>query len=260
MTISVILFVFGAIIGSFLNVVGLRWDNKNFGGRSQCPSCKQILKWRELIPILSFFILKAKCAKCRAPISWQYLLIEIWTGLVFVTIFNLQLSVLQNLLFLTVFSIYIVITVYDSKHKIIPDGLVYTAIFLSVLVPLFFAPYSLLDWLSGPILFTFFASIWFLSGGRAMGFGDAKLSLSVGLLLGATTGFSAIVLSFWIGALGSIAYILLVKFGRSYSKNSYLKNAKGLTMKSEVPFAPAIILGAWIALIFHLDILHVSLF
>ena len=86
-----------------------------------------------------------------------------------------------------------------------------------------------------------------------MGFGDAKLGLSVGLLLGAPEGFSAIILAFWIGALGSLSYIFFCKIG-------FIKNTEGLIMKSEVPFAHAIIVGAWISLVFHLNILHVALF
>jgi len=86
-----------------------------------------------------------------------------------------------------------------------------------------------------------------------MGFGDAKLGLSVGLLLGAIQGFSAIILAFWIGALGSLTYLLLNKTG-------FIKKAKKLTMKSEVPFAPFIVVGAWLALVFDLDIFYVALF
>ena len=86
-----------------------------------------------------------------------------------------------------------------------------------------------------------------------MGFGDAKLGLSVGFLLGAVQGFSAIILAFWIGALCSLTYLLLNKTG-------FIKKAKKLTMKSEIPFAPFIILGAWLSLIFDLNIFYVISF
>ena len=86
-----------------------------------------------------------------------------------------------------------------------------------------------------------------------MGFGDAKLGLSVGLVLGAAWGFSAIILAFWIGAFVSLSYILL-------NKMAFIKSDNGLTMKSEIPFAPFIILGAWISLSVGLDILHVASF
>ena len=86
-----------------------------------------------------------------------------------------------------------------------------------------------------------------------MGFGDAKLGASVGFLLGIAQGFSAIVVAFWIGAIFSVFYII-------FSKMAFIKSAKQLTMKSEIPFAPFIILGAWISQILHLDLLHVLSF
>ncbi len=239
---TVVLFVLGAVIGSFLNVVGLRWGSgRTLLGRSSCPSCGKVLEWYELIPFFSFFILRRRCSNCGEHISWQYPIVELWTGLIFATV---------PYIFIPVFCIYIIITIYDLKHKIIPDPLVYSAIILSLLIPLFFIHYSFLDWLSGPILFTFFGLIWFLSKGHAMGFGDAKLGLSVGLLLGATQGFSAIILAFWIGAAGSLAYL----FWR------FPNNTKKLTMKSEIPFAPFIVVGAWMSLVFDLNLFHVALF
>ncbi|MDP2642175.1 MAG: prepilin peptidase [bacterium] len=245
MTTTVILFVLGAVVGSFLNVVSLRWDKRNFGGRSTCPICFKTLHWFELVPILSFLIQKGKCRGCGAKISYQYPIVEILTGLMFVTV---------PYIFLPVFCIYMVIALYDLKHKVIPDSLVYVAIALSLIYTLFnLSTYQLMDLLAGPIIFSFFGAVWLLSRGRAMGFGDAKLGLSVGLLLGAAQGFSAIVLAFWIGAIVSVGYIFLHKIG-------FLKNAEKFTIKSEVPFAPFIIAGAWISLVLHLNILYVGSF
>lgn len=239
---TAVLFVFGLIVGSFLNVVALRWDSRNFGGRSKCPNCSKTLRWFELIPIISFLIQGGRCKGCKARISYQYPLIEILTGLIFITV---------SLWALPVFCIYIVILIYDLHYKIIPDPLVYSAIVLSLIPILINLPtYKLIDLFAGPILFAFFASIWLLSRGRAMGFGDAKLGLSVGLLLGAAVGFSAITMAFWIGAAFSLFYILL-------SKTGFIKSAKHLTMKSEIPFAPFIIMGAWVSLALELNLLHV---
>ena len=241
---TVILFVLGAIIGSFLNVVSLRWENKNFGGRSYCPHCKKKLTSFELVPILSFFFLLGKCRNCKTKISWQYPLVEICTGIVFATI---------PMIFLPVFCVYIVIAAYDLRTKIIPDELSYTAMVLSLFVPLFFIEYSLWDWFSGPILFLFFALVWLLSKGRAMGFGDAKLSLSIGILLGFAKGLSSITLAFWVGAAFSVTYLLLLKW-------NFIKGPQGVTMKSEIPFAPFIIIGALASLFFNLNLLHVPIF
>ena len=237
MAVTVILFVLGAIVGSFLNVVGLRWDWKrpggrfqNFSGRSHCPKCGKVLKWYELVPVLSFIHLRARCSGCRAQISWQYPAVEILTGFIFAT---------APLIFLPVFCVYIVILIYDFRHKIIPDSLVYSSIVLALVL-------GNRDLIAGLILFAFFAAIWLITRGKAIGFGDAKLALSVGLMLGTQQGFSAIILAFWIGAVCGILYMIF--------------SPKNITMKSEIPFAPFMILGAWLAVIFNLDLLHVSFF
>lgn len=252
------LFVLGTIVGSFLNVLALRWDEAaswRLPDRSKCPGCGKTLSWWELVPILSFIVLKAQCSGCRTKIFWQYPLVEFWSGLIFVSLYFALGLTPYFLLAILVFCIYTVILIYDFRHQIIPNALVYTSIILALLAALFFlpSPHSLLDWLAGPILFTFFAAIWFLSGGRAMGLGDAKLALSVGLLLGAAGGFSAIILAFWLGALGALLYWFTSQAG-------FIKKTKELTMKSEVPFAPAIVLGAWLSLVFEIDLLHVALF
>src|SRR3989344_5877873 len=236
----VILFVLGTLVGSFLNVVGTRWGSgRTILGRSSCPHCNKTLKWWELVPIFSFLIQKGRCRSCGTKISYQYPIIEIFTGLIFATV---------PVWTLPIFCIYVVILIYDFHHKIIPDPLVYTAIALSLIYALLnLRTYELIDLLAGLIIFLFFAAIWLLSRGRAMGFGDAKLGLSIGLLLGAAQGLSAIILAFWIGAVYSLAYI-------------FIKNDKGLTMKSEVPFAPFIIIGAWVSIVFHINLLHVAIF
>lgn len=87
-----------------------------------------------------------------------------------------------------------------------------------------------------------------------MGFGDAKLGLSIGLLLGATLGFSAIILAFWLGAAFGIFYLIISRI------TSLLREAKNITMKSAIPFAPFMVLGAWLSLILEFDLLNVSSF
>lgn len=238
---AIILFIFGAIVGSFLNVIGLRYNSGlSLGGRSSCPSCGKKLRPKELLPILSYIFFRGRCSGCRVNISLQYPAVEILTGLVFATVFNLPFPIFNKLILLLVFCIYIVILIYDFRHKIIPDMLVYSAILLSVVGRWLFGG-AMLDWLAGPVISVFFAVIWLLSRGRAIGFGDAKLGLSLGLLLGAANGFSGIILAFWIGA--------------AYGIFAMIFSSKKLTMKSEVPFAPFLILGGWVALIFNLDLM-----
>ena len=98
--IYLFIFVFGTICGSFLNCVIYRlalpsFSLKNLGGlkgRSYCPHCKHILNWRDLIPIFSFLILKGKCRYCSQKISWQYPLVELATGILFVLVIHYTFS------------------------------------------------------------------------------------------------------------------------------------------------------------------------
>jgi prepilin signal peptidase PulO-like enzyme (type II secretory pathway) len=255
------IFLLGVIVGSFLNVVGLRWNSGiDLGGRSFCPTCRKKLSWWELFPVISFFFLKGRCKGCKSLISWQYPLVELWTGLLFVTTYIVIspqsfFTLAAWLVTLLIFCIYVVITIYDLRHKIIPDPLVYISIALGIILQLLNLNISLMDWLAGPILFTFFGLIWLLSRGRAMGFGDAKLGLSVGLLLGLAQGISAIILAFWIGTVITLLYMALSRLDLPL-----WRGGKRLTMKSEVPFAPFIILGAWISFIFQFDLFHVLSF
>jgi leader peptidase (prepilin peptidase) / N-methyltransferase len=251
---SVILFVLGAIVGSFLNVLALRFNSGlTLWGRSHCSSCSKVLGALELVPILGFLFLGGRCRDCKARVSFQYPLVELGTGLVFVTIFNPVFSLIQNILLLAVFCLYIAITIYDFRHQIIPDGLVYTSILLAGAFR-FFSGGETLDYWAGPILALLFAAVWLITRGRAMGFGDSKLALSIGLLLGASVGFSSVILAFWIGASCGIFLILI---SRIYP---LLSRGKGFTIKSAIPFAPFLVLGAWLGQVFQMDLLHVSLF
>lgn len=254
--IFVFLFALGTIFGSFLNVVALRFNTGlTLGGRSGCPTCGNELKAWELVPVLSFFGLRGRCSRCKTKISWQYPLIELFTGLVFATLYpHFAFSIAAYALALVIFALYIVILIYDLRHMIIPDKLVFPSMVLAIILRYFFIPSTQLDWFAGPLIFTFFALIWALSRGRAMGFGDAKLGLSIGLFLGAPLGFSAIVLAFWIGTVVALALLLRSRL------ESLSSSTKGLTMKSEIPFAPFLIVGAWVALGCSLDLFHVLTF
>jgi leader peptidase (prepilin peptidase)/N-methyltransferase len=281
--IAFFVFIFGTIIGSFLNVVILRYNTgmSIFGSkeRSHCFSCGKKLQAHELIPIFSFLLLRGKCSECKSKISWQYPLVEFITGLIFSLIFIKNFYLLdispQKFLIITLFhfivwGILMVISFYDLKHKIIPNGLVYALIGITFFGA-FFLPTSsafylgLGNLIAGLLFFTFFFSLWFFSRGRWVGFGDAKLSLAVGFLLGITRGVSALVLAFWVGAVVGTALVSLGELSRKINgkaiRNNYLSIIiKNLTIKSEIPFAPFIILGTLIAFFMNIDIFSLSSF
>ena len=256
-------FVFGIIIGSFLNCVIYRLalpgstSQSNLGkfkSRSFCPKCRHQLGFFDLIPILSFFVLKGKCRYCREKISWQYPLVEILTGLIFLLIFNFQFSIFNefsisqfsNLIYLSVIScLLIIIFVYDLKHYLIPDKIIYPAIVIVFLFNIFNS-YIINDKSFFNLLLTAFAAgmffflIWLVSRGQWMGFGDVKLAFFMGLFLGFPIILPALFSAFFIGAIIGLGLIILGK----------------KTLKSRVPFGPFLIIGTFLALFLGKDLIN----
>lgn len=246
-------FVFGTIIGSFLNVVIARYGEESLLGRSHCPSCGKTLTPLELIPIVSFLFLKGKCQNCRVPISFQYPIVEFLSGALFLSLYTIYGFSFAFIFYSVIWSILLVITVYDFKHTIIPDLLVFLFIFLSlgdIAWGVFIGGFSgyLPYLIAGPIFFTPFFLLWFLSKGEWMGLGDGKLALGIGFFLGLAGGFDAIILSFWIGAVVSLLLIFLQKIHALSFGN------KKITMKSEIPFGPFLVLGMALVFFFQVSV------
>jgi len=242
-------------------VVILRYNTgKSLGGRSGCMSCLSKLTYKDLFPVFSYVYLKGKCRKCGSKISIQYPLVELATAFSFLAIFlkfSDSLDLVSIIFFFIVFALFIVIFVYDIYHKIIPNGLAYTLAGLALIYRLFLTPFSnielihVLDLLSGFIIFTPFFLLWLISRGRWIGLGDAKLVLSIGWFLGIIYGVSAIIIAFWIGAVVSILILLIFRLKHG---------GKHITMKSEIPFAPFLIIGFIIAFFYQIDVLQLGLF
>ena len=259
---GLIAFVFGAIVGSFLNVVILRYGSgRGFSGRSGCFSCGKKLKTAELVPILSFIFLCGRCSLCKAKISWQYPLVEFLTAVIFMLVVGKDFLLGETLVHLAALSVLMAITIYDLRHKIIPDGLSLIFAFTALTRTIFFPPITSLSgmeilsaFLAGPLTTSPFFFIWFFSRGRWMGLGDAKLALGIGWLLGIGSALFALLLSFWIGAFVSVSLLALGKIFQSTKGNGLFSGLKNLTMKSEVPFAPFLVFGTFLALLLPFDI------
>jgi prepilin signal peptidase PulO-like enzyme (type II secretory pathway) len=243
--ISFFIFILGSIIGSFLNVIILRYDTGQsvIKGRSQCLNCQKKLKWYELIPIFSFVVQKGKCRKCKSKISIQYPLVELLTGILFLLIFQItRYSLLVTGYYFIIFSLLIIIAVYDFRHQIIPDKFVYLFDILAFLNLFRNWKLEIRNWdflsglLAGVVFFGFFGLLWLVSRGNWMGLGDAKLALGIGWLLGLFKGILALLVSFWTGAL--IGIFLLFFFKKEYN------------LKSRIPFGPFLVLGIIIAFFF----------
>ena len=246
----IVVFVFGLAVGSFLNCVIYRLSLIP-KGRSFCPYCKHILSWQDLIPVLSFLILKGKCRYCQKKISLQYPLVEIATGLLFLLIFNFEFLISNKILILNfetityllylliISSLLLIIFVFDLKHYIIPDKIIFSAIFIVLLFRILeliqnskLEIQNLNPVFSGLGAAGFFLFIVLISRGKWMGFGDVKLAFLMGLFLGFPNILVALFLAFLIGAIIGVGMIL---FGKK-------------TLKSEVPFGPFLVTGTFIAL------------
>ncbi len=254
------IFLFGLVIGSFLNVVIFRLETGEqvVSGRSHCRDCQHTLKWYDLVPLLSFIMLGAKCRYCGKPISIQYPLVELFTGILFVLLFQLtinskQLTVLDGIYFtylLIVSCSLLIIFVYDLKHYIIPDKIVYPAIIVSMFtrisevgLPKFGSPTSeiLINFIFAALIAgSFFLAIVLITKGRGMGGGDVKLAFLMGLVLGWPKILAALFLAFTIGAIYGIILIIIKK----------------KTLKSEVPFGPFLVGGTFIALFWGEEIVR----
>jgi len=244
--LTLIFFALGLIIGSFLNVVIFRFNTqRSFGGRSGCMTCQKQLCWYELIPLFSFLGLKGRCLACKAKISIQYPIVEFISGLVFAGIFlkfqdiffiNTLVFSISYAYYATMFSILLVIAVYDFKHKIIPDILSLIFGLIAFIGIFFFSNYLFYPHIP-------FAFLWLVSKGTWMGLGDAKLALGLGWLVGFSRILSGVVVAFWSGA---ILGIFLIAFSKKYG------------MKSEIPFAPFLVLGVLIAFFFELSLFAVG--
>ncbi|MBI4121239.1 MAG: prepilin peptidase [Parcubacteria group bacterium] len=259
-------FALGLFVGSFLNVVVLRLNTGMdvVRSRSRCFSCGTVLSWYELIPLLSFVLQRGRCRKCKSTISWQYPIVELATGLLFAAIAYKALAIFgiyyapYIAYYTLVFSVLLAITVYDIHHKIIPnilvyifDALAFLAIFNFMMISSQEADFSLVRLATGLAFFAFFAGIWFLSKGRWMGFGDAKLALGLGWLLGPSLGTAGLVLSFWIGAAFGLAMLGINRLFRGRSRAT-------ISLQSEIPFAPFLVFGALLAFLFGIDFLDLE--
>lgn len=245
--------LFGFLIGSFLNVLVLRWQTGlGFLGRSKCFSCDQTLAWYDLVPVFSFVFLRGRCRRCKSKISGQYPLLEALTGvLTAVILYFYGLQVLTLFLLLATWLL-LAISFYDYQHFIIPDT---WSLLLAVLglvgqllgfLPIEFGDFpKWLDLTAGLWFALPFFLLWLFSKGKLMGFGDIKLMVGVGLLLGFSLGLTAIILAFWIGAVVSLVWLFWAK----------TKKVKGVNMKSPLPFGPFLAIGTIITFIWPIDFL-----
>ncbi len=246
-------FIFGAALGSFALVVVDRYRVKSFwGGRSQCMSCAKELTWQENIPVVSYLLQKGKCKSCKSKFSSLYLWVEIFSGFavsaLVLTLQGLTANTDYQLGLLIFFSILIVlsiiVTVYDIRHTVVPFEAVTIMMVMGIMTTIvrqYIYGFNLYDFMSGIIIALPFALLHLVSRGRWVGAGDILVYAAFGFIFGLPIASSGFFYSVWIGAFVSLALMFLHK--------------KDYNLKSEIPFAPFIILGMFLAFFTTADIL-----
>jgi leader peptidase (prepilin peptidase)/N-methyltransferase len=254
-------FIFGVVIGSFLDVfVSRLHTGASINDRSHCTSCGHTLSWYELFPLLSYIFLRGRCRSCGARIPLRLFLMEVFTGILFTGVYLLSPDLPRMLLGLAVTSVLIATAAYDMRHMVIPHEFVFTLLGLAIVQYVLWSgvsikPHLLLSLLaSGALALAFFGSLWLFSKGKWIGLGDAKLAVPLSLMLLPLDTFSFIVLAFWIGAAVSVAMLLLQKLLASGKRHLSFLPAP-LTMRSEVPFAPFLIAAFLLVYFAHVNVL-----
>lgn len=207
------MFLYGAIIGSFINVCTIRIPLREdiIKKRSHCDNCGYELKWYDLIPIFSYLFLKGRCRKCKKKISPRHLLMEVALGILFVIVTAVYAISIKTLLYCLLVSSLLGLSVIDFETYEIPVGFNYFIATLGVVRVLT----DLKNWpsyLIGAVCVSLFLLfLYLISKGRAIGGGDVKLMAACGLLL----GWKLIILSFGIGCiLGAVIHLIRMKVSK----------------------------------------------
>lgn len=263
-------------MGSFLNVVSLRYDPDKFvfdlrqlGGRSHCPNCLKELNWHELVPILSFFIQQRRCRGCGAKISWQYPIIEFLTGIFFVAVpiflskavflifgnftsINFWNFMVFEAVWVAIFSLLILLSLIDIKHYIIPDAINISLFALGILDILLISRLGFFDDFYGSFLgglgsiMGFRSDIW-ANHFWAMFLGFALFAAIIVLSRGRAMGWGDVKLAAALGLIFGWPDFIMVLFfafvcGSAISLILMVMGKK--TRKDVVPFGPFLALGA----------------
>lgn len=212
----IFIFIFGLIIGSFLNCLIWRLRTEEWvTGRSYCPECKKEIKWYDNIPVLSFLLLRGKCRFCGKSISFQYPAVELVTALLFTLSFYLNFngSEVNSIILLRdlfIISVMVVVFVYDLKWYLILDKVMFPSIFAVLIL-------NILSGVSWPVILVsaiiglgFFLLQFLVSGGAWIGGGDIRLGLFMGVALANwKILLFAIFVSYMIGSVIGVGLIVL---------------------------------------------------
>ncbi len=248
----------GLAVGSFLNVVILRFGfSESRQERSHCMACGKQIRAYDLIPVLSYLLLRGKCRACGSRLSSQYPYVELSLAALFVLSWYtvppaLSLWSIGAFVSLLAFlSALVALTVYDIRHTLVPMPFIYALLIAAVLAPVFqsfsvASPAPFYDaLLGGAALAGFLLLLHFGTKGKGMGMGDVYIAGAVGLLLGLFRGIEALMLAVWIGSIFYLGVMLLSSVLRVFRLSPRFAR---VTMKTELPFVPFLAVGVLVAI------------
>jgi leader peptidase (prepilin peptidase)/N-methyltransferase len=228
--ISVVLFILGTALGSFINVVIYRTVKGESWvlGRSKCEQCHRQLRWYDNVPLLSFVFLRGKCRFCRTPIAIDHPVVEFLTGLLFVWwywggMLFFQLTqrpflVLQPLFWLVVGILLLIIFFADIRYYLIPDIAVGLLLVMTICYRLGLTIMGIMqvdDLLKAGmgvgLAVALFGGLWLITRGRGMGLGDVKFAAPMALLLGWPNIVVGVFLAFVLGAVVGVGLLMMGK-------------------------------------------------
>lgn len=236
----------------FFASVGVFW------GRSRCDHCGKVLVWYELIPVLSFLVLRGRCSVCAQPIPFRYSVIEAIMGGAFLGIMQRflfsdmvngimthDIASSSGILYLHAGAVFIGvfcligIFAFDAAYRIIPDSLTGILFFAGIVESAIKITFLGIESISSVAsaaagISVFFFALWFFTEGKGMGFGDVKLSVVLPVFVGSLEGIASVFLAFWIGAAVSLG---LIAAGRKKSKD-------------QIAFGPFLAAGALAVLLY----------
>jgi leader peptidase (prepilin peptidase)/N-methyltransferase len=231
--------LFGAMVGSFLNVCIHRLPKEEslVVPRSRCPACRSPIRPWDNIPLVSFILLQGRCRSCRQPISWRYPLVEALTALLFVLTVARFGTTLRSAFLLTFLCGLVVVSFIDLDHQIIPNAITLPGIPLGLVGGLLVREPPLLDRLIGTLagagflyLMLFYGGV--LYGQEAMGEGDLNLIALVGAFLGWKAVVVTILVACFVGSAVGLGLMAVKRLGR----------------RQHIPFGPFLSLGAVVGL------------
>lgn len=222
-------FVFGTVLGSFYNVVGLRLPkNISFAkGRSYCPNCKRTLLWYELIPVISYIIQGGKCRNCNSKISLLYPSIELLTGVIFAFSFYKIGFDIELLMAISLMSMLIIVFVTDLSYMLIPNKILLFFLPLFIIIRIITPLNPWWTSISGAVFAFLLIAIIIIVSKGGMGAGDMKLFGVLGLVL----GFKNVLLTFFLASL--IGTII----------GGFQRLTKQIEKGQPIPFGPSIVIA-----------------